>query len=115
MTFDHQIDVEPATIAPAAMALKANARQSLLNNLSLKRFADSAGPTTAIRYTTAAHLSDALWAAPCADSESAVGSSRPKTKTRGGHMSVVTTQPEMLAATRRAPRPLTRLRTAKGQ
>jgi hypothetical protein len=56
MTFDHQIDLEPATIGSAAMVLKAERQEVVRKLLVAQAFAASAGSTTA-RYTTAAQLS----------------------------------------------------------
>ena len=113
MTFIHQIDVEPATIGRAAMALKANARQSSAKCLPLRRFG---GVPDRQRFVIhqGRHF-PMLYGQHRGRSRQRARLRPPKTKTRGGHMSVVTTQPEMLAATMRAPRPLTRSRTAKGQ
>ena len=113
MTFIHQIDVEPATIGAAAMALTANTRQSSAKCLPLRRFGGVPDRQRFVIHEGATFR--CAMGNTAADPESAVGSGPPKTTTQGGHMSAMTTHPEMLAAAMRAPRPLTRSRRAKGQ
>jgi hypothetical protein len=75
MTFDHQINFDPATSGSAATALKAERQVIVRKLLVAQAFADSAGSTTAMRLSGGGATFGALWATPWADSDSVLGSS----------------------------------------
>lgn len=116
MTFEHQIDVDPATMGSAATALTAECRAIV------RQTACRSGIYSQCRINNSDSLGGGGATFGCAmgramaDADSAFGFSPASNHDARRHMSVVTTQPEMLAAAARGARkPLTRSRTVKGQ